>query len=322
PLFFALVGLDFAFVRDRWREGPPFIAAIQCAAVVPVIVLGAPLVNSLYLLGSFNLIGGLMVAVALLAALMVPQLCLIVRAFPKGLPIALATAALVLMILGNLKGKPDPNHRVIDDVCYVLDQDSGHAQWVSRDPELDEFTAQFLKAPVDHIGLSRFFPWYQAAAISSAALPANIPPPELRIIADETSDGVRTVHFQVTSIRNGPLMVLKLSNGVQVLGGTINSQPIPEGDGGEKGLGADPNPPSDQVWSLLFAAAPRDGFDLLLRIKQQGKLTVTVSDVTSGLPEIPGSSYKPRPDYVMPAPYLGISDTTIVTKSFEINPKP
>ncbi|MGH9763535.1 MAG: hypothetical protein ACREDR_39910, partial [Blastocatellia bacterium] len=184
------------------------------------------------------------------------------------------------------------------------------------------FTSQFLKSPLEPIALSNFFPWYRASAISSGAPSLRISGPQAQVDIKEASGDTRTYQMHIASARQAPIMLIELPQSAQVLGGSVNSEAIPNDDGGGKGLGAQENHPADQVWSLLFAAIPKEGFDLTLQVRHQGNLHVTLLDVTSGLPDLPGFSYKPRPDNLMLAPYMGISDTTIVRHSFEVGPKP
>lgn len=73
--------------------------------------------------------------------------------------------------------------------------------------------------------------------------------------------------------------------------------------------------PGDR-WRMIYAAPPKEGFELMLQIRQSEPLTLTVEDVSYELPTIPGAPPKPRGDYMMPAPLFGASDSTLVSKAF------
>jgi hypothetical protein len=82
--------------------------------------------------------------------------------------------------------------------------------------------------------------------------------------------------------------------------------------------GATPRAPA--VVPGLRKALPKEGFDLALKLAGPGisKLKVGVYDFTFSLPQVPDFQFAPRPDYLMLAPYTGLSDCTIVGKSFDL----
>ncbi|MGH9761340.1 MAG: M28 family peptidase, partial [Blastocatellia bacterium] len=83
PFLFATFGLMFLLMRPAGSEGSLLSAVVLCLSAAPTVILLSPLVSSLYLLTSLNLAGGLVIVVALMLALLVPQMSLIMEAFPR-----------------------------------------------------------------------------------------------------------------------------------------------------------------------------------------------------------------------------------------------
>ena len=78
-------------------------------------------------------------------------------------------------------------------------------------------------------------------------------------------------------------------------------------------------PPDGGAWGLEYWALPEEGIELTLEVRAAQPVMIRVVDRTQGLPDTPGQSITPRPDYIMPAPQIGIarfSNSTMVSRSF------
>jgi len=69
-------------------------------------------------------------------------------------------------------------------------------------------------------------------------------------------------------------------------------------------------------WALQFWAPPKQGFVLVLELKGAGPLALKIVEQSYGLPEIPGTTIRPRPDYIIPSTFPN-SNFSLVTKSYE-----
>ena len=58
-----------------------------------------------------------------------------------------------------------------------------------------------------------------------------------------------------------------------------------------------------------------EGFELALSFKADAPLSLKVVDRSARLPQVPGASYQPRPEYIIPAPHP-LNDSTLVAKTF------
>jgi hypothetical protein len=120
-------------------------------------------------------------------------------------------------------------------------------------------------------------------------------------------------------VREAPGILVSLPKGVQVLDVLVNGKPVPASL--EKSMPDSSAGQRDRGWSLFYTSLPKDGFDLALKLggTDTVKLMVGVYDFSFSLPQIPDFPVNPRPDYLMLAPYTGISDCTIVGKSFDMS---
>lgn len=65
---------------------------------------------------------------------------------------------------------------------------------------------------------------------------------------------------------------------------------------------------------VSFAAPPPEGLELFLETRAAAPLNLFVQDLSFGLPEAQGQTFRPRPDDTMPAPSYRTSDTTVVRR--------
>jgi len=72
---------------------------------------------------------------------------------------------------------------------------------------------------------------------------------------------------------------------------------------------------------VSFAAPPPQGIELLIETRASAIFRLVVQDLSFGLPEVAGQTFRPRPAHTMPAPAFRTSDTTIVRKSFALAPR-
>jgi hypothetical protein len=317
PLLFAVIGLIFLIAHEG-REAALAPAVVLCVTALPLILLSTPIIYALYLLVSMNVPGPLMVVVALTLVPLVPHLGLIMKG-RKAPVLVTVMAAIVLIVAGILTGKPGPNSRDIDDVFYALNADTGLAHWISIDARPDAWTSQFLGQNPEHGPINQFVPRGDLRSISSSAPAVQLAAPELRTVSDESASGVRNLSLHVSSVREAPGILVSLPKGVQVLDVLVNGKPVPASL--EKSMPDSSAGQRDRGWSLFYTSLPKDGFDLALKLggTDTVKLMVGVYDFSFSLPQIPDFPVNPRPDYLMLAPYTGISDCTIVGKSFDMS---
>ncbi|HEY6328303.1 MAG TPA: M20/M25/M40 family metallo-hydrolase, partial [Blastocatellia bacterium] len=316
PVMFAVIGLIFLIVREgRGGSAIPVIVIFS----IPLILLGVPILYSLFLLVSLNGIGLLMVVAAAGLVPLVPHLGFIMSGFRTWAP-AVAALAVVVIVIGLVTGKPGPNTRMVDDVFYDLNTDNGQARWVSIDSKPDEWTSQFFGQSPERRPLREFVLWADLNSISSPAPALPLSPPQLRVTSDVSANGVRKLDLHISSAREAPGMMVSMPSSLGVSNVLVNGKPIPaafEKGGPDRGS-------SNWPWNLVYTSVPKDGFDLSFEVNSGNgsKVAITLYDFIFALPQIPNEQLTPRPDYLMVAPYFGVSDTTVVSKVYDLPPGP
>ncbi|HEX5975534.1 MAG TPA: M20/M25/M40 family metallo-hydrolase, partial [Rubrobacteraceae bacterium] len=294
-----------------WWAGTTF-AALLLSAVVALAVF---LVPALYL-GTVEMEEGpaLWIVVLVLGlGLLAPQLSLVARAVRRRWLPATATlmATLVgagLIVAGNVASGYDAGRPRPDTLFYVLNADTGEATWATLDPELDEWTRQFLSGDTEEgtveelLGGELFGGDESTMALASAAPVAPLKPPELVLLGEEANGTTHTLQLHLSSPRRAWRAYLLPGPGVRILA-------VGEKGGLLQKLGEEP---------FTFSGLPPEGVDLTVKVRASGPVRFTVVDQTNGLPQIPGVTLPSRPKTVMPAPqpeqFRGYP--TFVRKSF------
>lgn len=315
PALFGVIGLIYFITR----EGTEFAftpVIVLCLTALPLILLATDTFYGMFLMISLNLAGALMAVIAFILAPLVAHLWLVATG-RRTLVVASLSVALVLIVIGLFTSAPGPNRRSVDDVFYVMNSDNGQARWISVDPKADEFTSQFLGQNAKEGPLSDLIPGFNSPALNTTAPALQVAAPQLQTVSDESANGVRTLNLHLSSPREAPAILFSLPKDINVTDATVNGKPVPPrfekgGYGRQSG---------DRGWTIFYTSVPKQGFDLTLKLSSAGAIKASVYDISFGLPELPGQQVKPRPDYLMPVPYMPISDTTIITKTFDIPAK-
>jgi hypothetical protein len=316
PLLFALAGLAFAFASgdESFVSARHLGLVALCAA--PGVVLVAPLIYMFFLMLGLELGGAFMFLVAMVAGLLIPCIRALTSRRRWLLPAVAAGIGLCFVVVGLGRAGFDARHRRIDSVFYFLDADAGRARWASADGAIDDWTSQFIKADAMRKGsLADVFPWARAQTLEADAPVVALPAPDVRVVEDRTDGDVRTLRLRLVSARRAPMLIFYTGPEAFVLRATL---------GGKTLLGEDSKTTDGARAGSLrvsFAAPPPEGLELLLETRTDAPLDLVVEDLSYGLPEVAGQTFRPRPGDAMPAPAYRTSDTTIVRKSFALAPR-
>jgi hypothetical protein len=146
-------------------------------------------------------------------------------------------------------------------------------------------------------------------ALSSAAPALALASPKVDVLGDTTMDSVRTLRLRVTSARQP----WKTSVRAHAPGG-MRAVTVA---GRRFDLAAQPVEQRTS-WSLSYFALPEQGVELTIELARDEPVTLVVSDITHGLPELAGETFRPRPADMMPAP-TELTDITEVNKTFQFD---
>jgi hypothetical protein len=225
------------------------------------------------------------------------------------LPLWSIFAALGFLVLGMAMPVYDETTPRKDSVQYSLNVTKNEAVWASSSGPRDEWTSQFLTESAERKLLPDHFPGLGIQFLVEKAPILELGSDELSVLSDGTENGVRTLTVNLRSTRNPRLFGVRVEPPVEVLSAVIDGKRLDYRDHKPR------NDNAAVAWELIYNAFPREGITLTLELNGTEPVNLTVMSCTDGLPEIPGKSLKPRPDFLIPASY---SDNTRVSRVFSL----
>jgi hypothetical protein len=187
----------------RWWAGTTFAALLLLA----IVALGI-LTPALYT-GTVDVMeeGPALSVAVLVLGLVAPQLSLVARAvrwrwLPTAATLLAALIGVGLLLGGNATSGYDTAHPRPDTLFYGLNADTGEANWATLDPELDEWTKQFLSGETEERTLGGLFGGDDPTKVLTSPAPvAPLKPPELVLLGQEANGATRTLRLHLASPR-------------------------------------------------------------------------------------------------------------------------
>jgi hypothetical protein len=282
----ALVGAVAGIAAVLVRQALARVAILAAGSAVAVLIWAPTIALFLPALGLQTGAAAASFAVALGLSL-VPVLELLWRPSDKSrqrflgsAPAALAASlALTLIGIGLGVDRWDANHPRPAHLMYVLDKDTGGAQWVSVDASAT-WTSRYVR---DREKLGDAFPVLPAGELAvGPAQAADLPAPEVAVLADSTSGGERTLRLRFTSRR--PVRFIAFYGEVgnhRVERATVEGRDAPVYIDKANRFG------------VQFHGPPAAGIEATLVVTGTGPLKLRIIDGSDGLDNLPG--FVPRP---------------------------
>jgi membrane protease YdiL (CAAX protease family) len=291
---------------DRpWRAvaGLVMVAATVALAAVPLVYMvasAAPIAMAAPIVA---------IVATLLAGALVPHLQHLSGDRAWVVPLALAVAAGGFVAGERVTGTfdhetPRPNY-----IHYTVDRDTDTASWLSTGTRPDAWTEQFFADgyTVDRRAFSPGYYFDQQFDIITTAAPAlDLPAPQVDVVSDAASEGIRTLHLRVRSRRAAPMVHLDLS-----LPGDLVAARVEDDD-----LRVDQTQGLRRFPIAIYNPGDR-GLDVTISIRSTEPVTGTLTDFSNGLPDVPGIDVRDRPPEFMPAPF-DFRDPTVVRTSVRL----
>jgi len=303
PLAAATAELGYAFAR-RSPESEAAEALIWTLPAIVVILLFGPLPYLLLMLVSTSALPIVIVPVALLAGFLVPHIHVMTAHRRWWLPAAALATAVVFIATGMATSGYDAAHPRSDSLFYALDADAGRAVWMTMDKSPDAWTSQLLSGKLERANLDVFLP-QETPVLQAPAPTVGLPLPAVAAMDDVTLGDDRLLRLRITS----PQPVSRLW--ITFQGATIREASV-----NDKKIGGATASAEALKKGLLYSGVPSEGIILTLEVAASDALAVKVVTLSRGLPEIPGASFKPRPDDFMPRQGSFLDSSTLVIKTF------
>jgi hypothetical protein len=310
PPLFSGMGLGVLVAFNDHRPGSLKLLAVLALSAIPGIILLTPIIYLLFISLALRLSGAVMVIVVLLLGLLMPPFNRMTTPSKWLLPGIAALGSVGFLVMGSLTAGFDNSHRKPNSIFDGLNADTGEAIWASMDEEPDEWTAQFLSAHAEKGVLTEYSPPIAKEFLKSRAQIGPLAAPSIVLLSDDAHNGGRTLRMRITSPRQALLISVYVNASTEVLEAVINGKRFSKHNTLSHNK-------AENRWGVRYWALPKEGIVLTVRVRSSHPLEIRVVDQSYGLPEIPGTSFRPRPEYMMPTPFgFGLSDSTLVSKSF------
>ena len=299
PLLFALAGMGILFYTKQQQSLRKSL--VLAAYALPAIVLVGPLIYWLFVALTVSAVSTIVIPVALLIGLLAPQFDLMTPKKRWSVPVAAVVLSVIFIVAGLATAGFNRRHPRMNQIFYGLNADTGKAVWGSIDARPDEWTTQFLSENTKRERMPDLFPLTGLTFLQSDAVAAPLEAPKAQLLEDRREGDVRVLRVQISSPRKAPVMSAYLEASADVVGASLNGKTIES--------------QANKPWGLQYHGLPEEGAELTLRVRSTQPVKLRIDDRTYQLPAIPNTSYRARPDNLMPVPSQ-YSDTTVVSKSY------
>lgn len=318
PLLFCLMAFGVVFApagADCSSLRSMYVFSLSAA---PAIILFVPLVYFVFIALTVNLSWAVILLGAPLLAPLIPYLHFVRAGSAWIAPVILAALSLTLFVAAGFTAGFDVKRPKPTNLFYCLNADTKEAFWASANQEVDEWTSQFFPEGAARIAITEYLPLSPWRFLTGPAEAAALPPPEVSVLEERRDGDFRTLRLRVHSPRQSPFIILHIGQDAEAKVREINGKRLDSDDAPEKGkpgYSLQRSRSGDNQTVLYYYGLPPEGIALTLEAKSSRPLRLRAIDQSSGLPQLRSGSFRPRPDYMMPAPYQS-SDTTIVTRLF------
>jgi len=290
PLLFGLIGLGWMILAPPGKSTLNILILGLCA--VPGIVLLVPTIYQMFVGLTLNWVPLVIALTVLLFGLLMPQLRFVVAPFKWVLPGVSVAVAIVLLVAGGLSNYGSTD-RQSSPIYYALNTDTGKAVWASDPTRRDERTSALFTGGEQKGMLSDFAYARKSREYSLSSAPvATLPAPQMSVLEDKTTDGVRAIRMRISSPRQAGIFFVYLDSQAEVVKTLVDNKVIDDG--------------SKKPWGLRIDGFPQQGIELQLLVRASEPLKLRLVDQSYGLPSLPGSVSQSN------------SDFTFLAKSFSL----
>lgn len=302
PLVFALIGMRHWFLIDKQKSlSWTGVAILSIAALPGLLIVPATMYSvSMGLLALVSVTGASLVLLSLLLGLLVPHLAILTRMLGSGskqsqwwLPVGAAVLGIAVVIVAVVTTQVDDNHPRLFQLIYGYDMESGEAVWASVESSeySQEWTEQFFSDRATNGPLPQFFGGDRPQFKIEQAPVASLSLPELEVLENVQEGDIRRVRLSIASTSGANQARFYIEPPAEVLSVVLNGEPLKLTE----------NPPDrEEMWSLSYFGPLTAALELSLEIRSMEAVNMRVVEVGTGLPETPGQSITPLPDYLVP----------------------
>jgi hypothetical protein len=271
---------------------------------IPAILVVIPTIYTLHLALGLSLPEGLMLLLALMLGLLVPHFNFVAREMTSWRSFIAATSVLGVVLLGAAiyTGGYRADRPKSNSLFYGLNADTGTAVWASSDASPDRWTSKYLDPEGKPDRLYDFFPLGSGEYLNGPAPVSPLPAPNVTVLKNVESNGVRILHLKINSMREAPIIEITNDNDVRVLMAECNGKRVTL---------------INNIIVLRHFGAPEDGIDLAISAQATEPLKLRIADYTYGIAKGTGLAFEERPESAMPSrAQIWKQNSVAVSKSY------
>lgn len=297
PLIF--LALSMAAVMLLGQKGEERQWLLITAGIIPGLLMLAPLVWMVFTALTLSMAVAGMGLLLILTLLAVPVMQPLVLWGQKQLSIALALGSVLILLWAGLSGY-NPKYPQHYDLFYVQDT-AGQAYWASSDPVPHPWVQHFTGSG-ERMPLPQIFPYSGRTYFQADTESLELEPPEVQVVEDSTSNGIRTLRLQLTSPRGGHCLTVYLEKGTMVMSTSLNGNHLTD------------RFQADWIWALEVLGVAEEGIELEFQVLSGQAVKLLVVDLAHDAP-LPG-----RPDYLIKRPkWPYLSNGTFVAAEYNFD---
>ncbi len=309
PLMFSLIGGTICFkFQFSEKDKPYFFVLVQLAAVLPIIAMFAPMVKMLFVVFSLKFVLPGVILFTLVLGFLLPQWKTSYNTGKWALPVMAILMGILFYWGGDSFSGYDKKQPLQSNVMYCLDADSEQqkALWVSKYPEPDKWNRQFFPKPRKE-PLKEIYPpeIRKRPVLKNDAPVVGIHVPCLTLLEDATESGLRRLRFNLSSLRQAPIMELIINKNAGISRMELDGKPVKDAKIFKPG--------KSNYFRIIYYGVSDKGIDVELECQENRKLNIIVVEKKLGLPDLPG--IQPLPEFIIPDTDYE-SFMTLVKKTF------
>ncbi len=304
PLFFALIAVGDLFLTDNQKPLTWAGVAILSLAALPGLLLIPPMAYSVAvgLVIVISLTGASMILVSLLLGLLVPHLKAMTWS-ESGvgqwwLSVGSAVAGAVILLVAIFTTRLDAENPRLVHLNYGLNAHTGEAIWASLQPSeayltdlSREWTEQFFSDEATVKAIPDFFGTNSRQFTVDRAPVLPLSPAAVEILEDTRNGDVRSLRLLITSFHGAIQTGFYIKPPPEIISAAINGEPLAVKENA---------PDRQETWELQYYGPLATGMELSLDVNSPEAVEMLVVERVPGLPDLPGQSVAPQPDYVRP----------------------
>jgi len=270
---------------------------------------------SMGLLALVSVTGASLVLLSLLLGLLVPHLAAMTwsNSGPGQwwLSAGSAILGLVVIVVAIVTVRVDANHPRLQHLIYALDTGSGEAIWATIESSVysQEWTSQFFSEGATSRPLPQFVGSERPVFKTEQAPVAPLALPQIEVLEETQEGDIRRIRLSIASTQGATQARFYIEPPAEVLSVELNGQPLEVAE----------NPPDRQdLWTLAYVGPLTADLELSLEVRSPEAVKMHIVVVSRGLPDIPGQSISPDPDYLVPFSCFCRDDShmTYISRSF------